>query len=164
MTAFLVIFISIDTLDHDTFVANVRLVPLIPFLLASFHFFFNDDQHSPLSVGPSSFFVFVSVFVFVSSFSTPLEYRFPASTFPYHRVLFSESTHRRIPCFDSHSVMQLVLSLQKSRSRFLYPFCTSFLLLPVFQLFDCSIIPSPRFRPVPVLSIVLLSMYPGTNA
>jgi hypothetical protein len=35
VTAVLGIFIGIDTEDHDTFVANVRLAPSILFLLAS---------------------------------------------------------------------------------------------------------------------------------
>jgi len=153
VTAFLEIFIDIDTLDHDTFVANVRLVPLILFLLASFHFFFNDDQHSPLSVGPSSS---LSSFRFLSSYPasvpTPSNIDFRP---PRFHTTTSSSLSQRIPCFDSHSVMQLVFSLQNSHSRFLYlgsQSSVSCLSIPVFQLFD-------RYYSVPQIPACLCSQH-----
>jgi len=48
------------------------------------------------------------------------------------------------------------ISIQNSHSRFVYlgsQSSVSCLSIPVFQLFDCSIIPSPRFRLVSVLSL-----------
>ena len=72
------------------------------------------------------------------------EYRFPASTFPYRHVLFTEST-----CSLFRSLFRFpfsyAISIRNSRSRFLYlgsQSSVSCLSIPVFQLFDCS-----SFRP-----------------
>ena len=136
------------------------MVPLILFLLASFRFFFNDDQHSSLSVGPAVPFVFVSDFCLRIRF----EYvpSFPASTFPYRHVLFTEST-----CSLFRSLFRFPFSyaiiIQNSRSRFLYlgsQSSVSCLSIPVFQLFDCSSFRPPDSGLSLFSASFLSSMYP----